>query len=93
MFILTLIAFSLIACTGYSSGSAIGTNWDTADIWLRREIVVPAAVHPSRAQLLVYHDEDAEIYLDGVLAASETGYVTSYQPVEIPAAVSFSSLR
>ena len=41
----------------------------------------------ARLQLLIYHDEDAEIYLDGVLAASETGYVTSYQPVEIPAMV------
>jgi hypothetical protein len=67
-------------------GAVIGTNWNTPDIWLRREISVPAGIDHTRLQLLVYHDEDTEIYLDGELAASETGYVTSYQPVEIPAA-------
>jgi Domain of unknown function (DUF4965)/Domain of unknown function (DUF5127)/Domain of unknown function (DUF1793)/Domain of unknown function (DUF4964) len=66
-------------------GAVIGTNWHTPDIWLRREITVPAGVDHTRLELLVYHDEDTEIYLDGTLAASETGYVTSYQPVEIPA--------
>ncbi len=68
-------------------GAAIGTTWNTPDIWLRREITVPADADQTRLQLFVYHDEDAELYIDGTLAASETGYVTSYQPVEIaPAA-------
>lgn len=68
-------------------GAAIGTTWNTPDIWLRREITVPADTDQTRLQLFVYHDEDAELYIDGTLAASETGYVTSYQPVEIaPAA-------
>jgi hypothetical protein len=68
-------------------GTTIGTHWSTPDIWLRRELTVPAGVDHTRLELLVYHDEDTEIYLDGTRAASETGYVTSYQPVEIaPAA-------
>jgi Domain of unknown function (DUF4965)/Domain of unknown function (DUF1793)/Domain of unknown function (DUF5127)/Domain of unknown function (DUF4964) len=66
-------------------GAAVGTSWNTPDIWLRREFTVPGGVEQGRLQLLVYHDEDAEIFLDGVLAASESGYVTAYQPVEIPA--------
>ena len=34
-------------------------------------------------QLRVYHDEDVEVYIDGVLAASQSGYVTAYDQVEI----------
>ncbi len=64
-------------------GAVVRTIWNSPDIWLRREITLPAAIEPSRLQLAVYHDEDAQIYLDGVLAASEPGYVTSYQTVEI----------
>jgi hypothetical protein len=71
-------------------GTVIGTNWSTPDIWLRREIVIPAGTDPTRLQLLVYHDEDAEIYVGGVLAATETGYITSYRPVEIPPSVQAS---
>jgi hypothetical protein len=63
-------------------GAVVRTTWNSPDIWLRREITLPA-VEPTRLQLVVYHDEDAEIYLDGVLAASETGYVTSYQLTDI----------
>jgi hypothetical protein len=66
-------------------GASIGTIWNTPDIWLRREIIVPRGIDQSHLQLLVYHDEGAEIFLDGMLAASESGYVTAYQPVEIPA--------
>jgi hypothetical protein len=66
-------------------GAVVGTNWDTSDIWLRREITVPAGIDPSRLQLLLYHDENAQIFLDGLLAASESGYVTAYEPVEIDA--------
>ena len=57
-------------------GAVIGTTWDTPDIWLRREVTLPAGTDPSRIQLRVYHDEDVEIYIDGVLAARQSGYVT-----------------
>ncbi len=67
-------------------GMPVTTNWDTPDIWMRREITLPAATDPASVQLFLYHDETAEVYIDGVLAARETGYVTSYQPVEIGAA-------
>jgi hypothetical protein len=53
------------------------TEWNTADIWLRREITVPEGKHPN-LQFLVYHDEDVEIYVNGVLAAEEGGFTVSY---------------
>ncbi len=49
-------------------------------------MVLPASIDPARVQLLAYHDEGIEVYVDGVLAAKESGYVTTYQPVEIRAA-------
>ncbi|MGA2618483.1 MAG: DUF4965 domain-containing protein [Thermoguttaceae bacterium] len=72
--------------TAGTPGAVVGTTWNTDDIWLRREFVMPAGKHP-HLQFLVYHDEDVEIYVDGVLAAKEPGFLSAYQPLEIrPAA-------
>jgi hypothetical protein len=61
----------------------IGTTWHTPDIWLRREVTLPAETDPGRIQLRVYHDEDADAYINGVLAARQSGYVAAYELVEI----------
>ena len=58
------------------------TEWKTADIWLRREIVVPQGEHP-RLQFLVYHDEDVEIFINGIFAAGDGGFTTNYVPLDI----------
>jgi hypothetical protein len=31
----------------------------------------------------VYHDEDVEVYIDGVLASEESGFTTGYVPLAI----------
>jgi hypothetical protein len=64
-------------------GAVVGTVWNTDDIWLRRTVTLPANLDPAHLQLLVYHDEDVEVYFNGVLAAREAGYVTAYEPLEI----------
>ena len=69
--------------TSGTPGINPATRWDTPDIWLRREVTLPSSTDPSRVQFLLYHDEDAEVYIDGILAAREPGYVTTYQAVEI----------
>jgi putative heme-binding domain-containing protein len=69
--------------TAGTPGAVVGTTWDTADIWMRREIVVPASPDPSTLKLMVYHDEDVDIYLDGMLAASRSGFVSSYEALDI----------
>ena len=58
------------------------TEWKTDDIWIRREIVLPEGDF-THLQLLVHHDDDAEVYLNGVLAATLPGYSTDYEPAEI----------
>ena len=58
-------------------GSVVNTKWFTKDIWLRRTFALPKA-DPATLELLMSHDEDAEIYINGVLAAKVTGYTTKY---------------
>jgi hypothetical protein len=66
--------------------SVIGTEWSTKDIWLRRTVTLPD-LKGAQVQLRVHHDEDAEIYLNGVLAATLSGFTTEYEAVPIaPAA-------
>lgn len=60
----------------------INTEWKSSDIWLRREFELkPGARMP--ALLTMYHDEDTEVYLNGVLATSTTGFVVGYQDYAI----------
>src|SRR5947207_2593846 len=66
--------------TAGTPGISPNTNWSTHDIWLRREVALPATrIDPSTWQLLVFHDEDVEIYFGGVLAARAGGYLRDYE--------------
>jgi hypothetical protein len=72
-------------------GAIVHTLWNSSDIWLRRDIDLPEGlVSDDRGtlRLLVDHDEDADIYLNGVLAVRASGYTSDYQPMRIhPAAL------
>jgi len=59
----------------------IGTTWSTPDIWLRRSVTLPSLTAEQVSNLVVrdYHDEDVEIYINGVLAYSATGFVSSFE--------------
>jgi hypothetical protein len=63
-------------------GAIVHTRWDTDDIWLRRDMTLPAQSFRN-LQFYVDHDEDVEIYVNGVLASSESGFTTGYVPLEI----------
>ncbi|HWD38788.1 MAG TPA: DUF4965 domain-containing protein [Fimbriimonas sp.] len=72
--------------TDGTPGITPNTKWDTGDIWLRRSVTLPQANY-RKALFLLYHDEDVEVYVDGVLAAKEPEWVTDYEQVDIdPAA-------
>lgn len=65
-------------------GSHVRTKWDSREIWLRRKFKL-GAVDVSRLQFRIHHDEDAEIYLNGVLAGKTEGYTTEYTELELDA--------
>jgi hypothetical protein len=63
------------------------TEWRTDDIWIRREVTLPDLKGRDVA-LRMYHDDDAEVYINGVPAGSYQGYTTHYEFAEMaPAAV------
>ncbi len=66
----------------------VGTLWNTPDIWLRRTAPIGELSDVIRSQLLLraLHDEDIEVYINGVLAVSKTGFVGNYSYLPISAA-------
>ncbi len=65
--------------------SRVFTHWDTNDIWLRKSIAFTNL--PDKPALLIYHDEDAQVYLNGQEIASFKGYISEYQVVLISAEI------
>ena len=63
--------------TAGTPGAVVRTNWNTPDIWIRRDFVMPAGTFPG-LQFALHHDEDAEIYINGVLAARVGGFTADY---------------
>ena len=69
---------------GHDAGS-VKTSWNIADIWLRRHFNPGALDAQKLADLVVrdYHDEDMEVYINGVEALRTAGYITAYEYSEI----------
>jgi hypothetical protein len=65
-------------------GAVVRTEWNTPDIWLRREFTLPDGSR-SDPQLWLHHDEDADVYLNGVMATSVSGYTSEYEAAAIRA--------
>ena len=61
------------------------TAWHTPDIWLRHEFDVKAI--PAALSLEVHHDEDVEVYLNGVRIFAEAGFSVDYKSVPLNADV------
>ncbi|GAA5482401.1 glutaminase family protein [Haloferula sargassicola] len=54
------------------------TKWTSGDIWIRREFELPTGA-PDDVKLWVFHDEEAQIFINGVSAATLGGFNTSYE--------------
>jgi hypothetical protein len=68
-------------------GAIVGTVWDTSDIWLRRTFNPGTLTQEDLDKLVwrIHHDEDADVYLNGVLALSTGGCTSSYIPLAVNA--------
>ncbi len=64
------------------TGTRVRTSWTSSDLWLRRTFTLPptALVAPN---LIVRHDEDAEVYLNGQQIATLEGYNQTYTLVAL----------
>lgn len=63
-------------------GANVRTPWTTDRLWLRREFRFEAKP-TADVRLYVHHDEDADVYLNGVRIAALKGYTTDYVLVNL----------
>jgi beta-galactosidase/beta-glucuronidase len=59
-------------------GAVVRTEWKSDDVWIRRTFTLLEGKLNS-PQLLLHHDDDVEVYINGVLAAKLTGWTTDYE--------------
>jgi hypothetical protein len=59
-------------------GAVVRTEWKTDDIWLRRDFDWPGD-KAGKPELMVHHDEDVEVYINGVLAGKAGGFISDYE--------------
>ncbi|MDR1341684.1 MAG: hypothetical protein LBK18_00335 [Prevotellaceae bacterium] len=75
--------------TSETPGAEVGTTWGSSDIWLRRTFTLPAVADLDSGTLMfkVHHDEDCEIYVNGQMVFSLTGWTSGYAFFEATEAV------
>jgi hypothetical protein len=67
--------------TANTPGAVVRTEWNSSDIWIRREFEIKDV--PANPLLIMHHDEDAEVYVNGVLAAKAPDYVSEYEEFDV----------
>jgi hypothetical protein len=56
-----------------------GTAWTGANVWVRRTVSVKGPLPKGRLALLLWHDDDAEVYLNGKLLLRKRGANSRYE--------------
>jgi len=64
--------------TAGTPGGKVCTTWNSRDIWLRRKITIPAKAVNRKMGFWLTHDEDVEIFVNGVKATNRRGYTTEF---------------
>ncbi|MES2732098.1 MAG: sugar-binding domain-containing protein [Bacteroidota bacterium] len=62
-------------------GSTVRTNWNTADIWLRKSFSLGNLSEEAlkNIRLKIHHDETCQVYINGILAFEEDGWTSNYR--------------
>ena len=58
-------------------GAVVGTEWNSPGIWMRRTFELDS-IKFSRLQLLIHHDEDADVYINSQLVAKLKDHTSGY---------------
>ncbi len=66
-------------------GSTVRTEWRTPDIWLRRTVTLSADTPLEKVFMTLHHDEDAQVYVNGVLATQLENFTTDYEETPLSA--------
>ena len=67
--------------TRSTPGARVGTTWSTNSIWLRKAFTLQSI--PANPALLIHHDENAEVFINGRSVANLEGYTTEYKVVPL----------
>ncbi|QDV51968.1 glycoside hydrolase family 2 protein [Gimesia fumaroli] len=67
--------------TRNTPGSRVGTNWKSENIWLRKTFQLKDI--PQKPALMVHHDDEAEIYINGQRVADLKGWTTNYSVIPL----------
>ena len=70
--------------TSGTPNAVIGTTWNSSDVWIRKKFRLDGMNREMADSLvmLMTHDEDCEIYINGKLLASYEGHDNNYSLVE-----------
>lgn len=64
------------------SNMTYGTRWNSSDIWLRKTVSLNLTDEElAKLCMILYNDEDVEVYFNGSLVYSATGYLTDYKTI------------
>jgi hypothetical protein len=61
------------------TGAVLRTKWDSPEIWLRRTFDLKAPNKKGQFALIIHHDDDAEVYLNGTLIKAFKRHTNNYQ--------------
>lgn len=65
--------------TRTTPGARVGTEWKSKDIWIRKSFELKSV--PAKPALLIHHDEDAQVYINGKEVATFQRWSLEYEVV------------